>query len=66
MGLWLCVLGGMAACPDVHRPGGKLDRAARKDVLDRLSNQECHSDEFRRECAESGIPLEECLEDCEE
>ncbi|MFP2900995.1 hypothetical protein [Corallococcus sp. 4LFB] len=64
VGLWLCVLGGMAACPDVHRPGGKLDRAARKDTLERIHETGCDSDEYEELCPAGTEPTEECIAQC--
>ncbi|WP_375755058.1 hypothetical protein [Corallococcus exercitus] len=64
VGLWLCVLGGMAACPDVHRPGGKLDRAAHKDALERIHEKGCEEDLYKLICPDDTGPSGECLELC--
>jgi hypothetical protein len=64
VGLWLCVLGGMAACPEVHRPGGKLDRAAHKDALEQLPKSRCSKRDYNRFCTSPDEPSEECFELC--
>ncbi|GMT97926.1 hypothetical protein KH5H1_20450 [Corallococcus caeni] len=64
VGLWLCVLGGMAACPEVHRPGGKLDRAAHQDTLERIHETGCDANDVKRLCPEDTEPSKECLELC--
>ncbi|NOK32688.1 hypothetical protein HMI49_05685 [Corallococcus exercitus] len=64
VGLWLCVLGSMAACPEVHRPGGKLDRAAHKDALERIHETGCDKRDYKRLCPDDAEPSEECIERC--
>ncbi|NNB86523.1 hypothetical protein [Corallococcus exiguus] len=64
VGLWLCVLGGLAACPEVHRPGGKLDRAAHKDALEQIPDSSCASRDYQRLCPRDTEPSEECIELC--
>ncbi|QAT88644.1 hypothetical protein EJ065_7119 [Corallococcus coralloides] len=64
VGLWLCVLGGLAACPEVHRPGGKLDRAAHKDALERIHETGCAEDVYKRLCPGDTEPSKECIERC--
>ncbi|RKG80322.1 hypothetical protein D7W79_08190 [Corallococcus exercitus] len=64
VGLWLCVLGSMAACPEVHRPGGKLDRAAHRDTLERIPKPACSSEDYERLCPDDAEPTEECIDLC--
>ncbi|RKH94675.1 hypothetical protein [Corallococcus sp. AB038B] len=64
VGLWLCVLGGLAACPEVHRPGGKLDRAAHKDAMERIHDKRCDANDLKLLCPRDTEPSEECIELC--
>ena len=64
VGLWLCVLGGLAACPEVHRPGGKLDRAAHKDALERIHEAGCDAKVYEDLCPDDVEPTEECIARC--
>ncbi|CAM4221713.1 Secreted protein [Corallococcus exiguus] len=64
VGLWLCVLGGLAACPEVHRPDGKLDRAAHKDALELIQKSICSEEDYRLLCPDDAEPSKECITRC--
>ncbi|NOK19063.1 hypothetical protein [Corallococcus carmarthensis] len=64
VGLWLCVLGSMAACPEVHHPAGKLDRAAHKDALEQMPDSRCSARDYKRIGPDDTEPSEECIELC--
>ncbi|RKH09170.1 hypothetical protein D7X74_30110 [Corallococcus sp. CA047B] len=65
VGMWLCVLGCVSACPEVHRKGGIADRAVHRDAKERVQEGDCDSDAFRLFCTNGREQSDACLEACE-
>jgi hypothetical protein len=58
--LWLVALLG---CAETYRRGGRADRAAHKDVVDRIPIRVCSDDDYELYCADDE-ESEECLRNC--
>lgn len=52
----------LMGCPEMHRPGGIIDKAAHKDALESIPKR-C-SEKERREFCEDGEDSRECIERC--
>ncbi|RKG94837.1 hypothetical protein D7V97_38200 [Corallococcus sp. CA053C] len=64
VGMWLFVLGCMTACPEAHRRGGLVDRAAHRDAVEQVPKEPCSDEDYERYCLGEGDQSAECLENC--
>lgn len=64
VGMWLFVLGCATACPEVHRRGGLVDRAAHRDAVEQVPKEECTPEIYARYCTGTDEPSADCLELC--
>ena len=63
---WVCTLSlALMGCPEMHRPGGLIDRAAHKDALENIPEQ-CTPQERRMYCEGGKEHSAACREKCGE
>ncbi|RKH24462.1 hypothetical protein D7Y13_29010 [Corallococcus praedator] len=65
VGMWLCALGCLSACPEVHRRGGFADRAVHRDAVEQVPEAICRTEVFELYCSEGREQSDECIEACE-
>lgn len=62
--MWVCTVSlTLMGCPEMHRPGGLIDKAAHKDALESIPEQ-CTDDQRERACGKGREDTEECLTRC--
>ncbi|RKH39540.1 hypothetical protein [Corallococcus sicarius] len=64
VGMWLFVLGCVTACPEVHRRGGLVDRAAHRDAVEQVPEDRCPPKDYALYCEGEDDQSAECLEKC--
>ncbi len=63
---WVCTLSlALVGCPEMHRPGGLIDRAAHKDALESIPER-CSAEERRKYCEGAREHSTVCREMCGE
>ncbi|RYZ37734.1 MAG: hypothetical protein EOO71_26840 [Myxococcaceae bacterium] len=65
VGMWLCALGCLSACPEVHRQGGFADQASHRDAVEQVPKGECPPATYMRYCTNGREQSDECIEACE-
>lgn len=53
----------LMGCPEMHRPGGLIDKAAHRDALESLPKH-CTEDQREQFCGKGKEDTEECLARC--
>lgn len=61
---WVCTLSlTILGCPEMHRPGGLIDKAAHKDALESIPER-CDSAQREEWCGDGRENSRECIERC--
>lgn len=62
--LWMSTLSlALMGCPEMHRPGGYLDKAAHKDALENIPER-CDSELREELCGDGKENSRACIERC--
>jgi hypothetical protein len=53
----------LTGCPEMHRPGGIIDKAAHKDALESIPGR-CSDQDHAKYCGNGKKDTEECISRC--
>lgn len=62
--MWVCTLSlALMGCPEMHRPGGLIDKAAHRDALEGIPER-CDPAKREELCGNGKENSKECIEGC--